>query len=439
MVEGIELAESLQERRIRLFIWGGGYVGLSSAIAFAARGVPVLIYDPSADRVQSIEKGCLQMPGFEKWIGMEVAPLVLAGLLRAALLPSFVPKNAVHLVAVPTESDGEPNLSTVRQVLSQIAPSSPALAIIESTLPPGAGRRLGAEFPEIPFVAAPRRDWFLEEGRDLRSLPRVYAGDRPFAAAAARAILSIVSDQLQEASTIAVVELTKCFENSVHHLIAMYASQLSRAFPNLNVNEAYRLATGHWRVDNEYFASVGTGGPCLPMATRYLLVSEDRESGLGLATEAIGFDDDQRRFVADLIYETVSSPIGLVGLTYRGNVPLLRYSPFVEIGRDLASRGCPILLHDPFCAEDAEHAIPGAKSLPLDRLIAQCEFILVGASHDEYRSELCESLLTGLRPGSCILDNEGTWSSFSTAFEEAGIWYRRVGDPGWTSPPRKGV
>ena len=429
-----ELEKRLREGTVRLIVWGGGDVGLSAAIAFAAEGTPSTIYDTDPDRVTAIMRGGVSLSGLEQWTGRPLAPLVSCGAISATHPPEEIPLGSVHVIAVPTELGGRPWDGAVRDVLSRLTSSKPTLCLVESTLTPGTCEAFHLEFPEVPLAIAPRRDWFLGYRRDLRSLPRVFAATSGEATSLARAVLSIVSDHLQEASAPSVAELTKCIENSLHHVSAMYATQLARAFPDWNVNEAFRLATGHWRINTTYFASAGTGGHCLSIATQHLLFSSHRRENLTICDQAQRFDQEQRVYVADLIEQWTSGPVGLIGLTYRGNVPLLRNSPFAEIGKILGTRGLPVLFHDSHCGPEAERDIPGGRSVALIDVLQRSRFILLGATHDEYRQLTIGFILSHLKRGTMILDNEGLWERFSSDLENAGVRYRRIGDAGWASP-----
>ena len=436
------MTKLLQERLLKgvtpLVIWGGGYVGLSTAMSFATRQVRCHVYDVNSGRVQAIAAGRPDLPLLESWIGIPLAPLVSAGHVVAAHPDhSPVPRHAVHIVAVPTERNGVPWSGAVRDVLARISTADPQLCIVESTMTPGTCDELHADFPNVALAVAPRRDWFLADGRDLRSLPRIYCGTTPAVTAATADVLAIVSRQLHPASSCLVAELTKCIENSLHHVCAMYATQMDRAFPDCDVNESFRLAAGHWRVGNTYFASAGTGGHCLPVATNHLLAAPARQHELTLCAEAQRFDLEQRQYVAGIIANDAEGPVGVIGLAYRGDVPMPTLSPFAEVARLVSEQGIDVLVHDPYCADAVLPTIPTGRRAELPEILANCSWIFLGAGHQVYQQISTAYLLRHLRRGQTVLDNEGTWANHAQALEEVGVRYHRIGDSGWATTAGK--
>ena len=222
--------------KAKLAVWGSGYIGFTSAINFALNGVHVICYDTNNDIVNSINKGEVRIPNLEYWLGFSVKPMVEERLLRATFdWEELIKKDVkVHLVAIPTEKNGDPWDGPLKDVVGRIAKKPadkkhPDIIIIESTLTPNqiddivepilmaAGMKPDED---ILIAVAPRRDWFHSPEKNLKNLPRVVGGIGKKSTEAAINILSIVSDKIIPASNHKIAELVKSVENSLLHIPA---------------------------------------------------------------------------------------------------------------------------------------------------------------------------------------------------------------------------
>jgi nucleotide sugar dehydrogenase len=427
------LAQQLRSGELQLVVWGGGYVGLSSALHFAAQNIRCRIQEVDSTRAANIQAGLTGLPLFETWMDIPLAPLVNSGMVHATA-DAYRGRGAVHIIAIPTERNGVPWRGAIDDVVDQIMRTDPILCIVESTLTPGTCDDLKVAYPDIPLALAPRRDWFLAEGKDLRSLPRVYAGLSPAVAAAAASVLSIVSSNLLRASSCAVAELTKCLENGLHHMAALYATQMARAFPQYDVNEAFSLAASHWRIGNSYFASAGTGGHCLPVATNHLLAAADQPV-LTICSAAHQFEFEQRDYIARLIGHQITGPVGIIGLAYRAEVPTTTLSPSVDVALRLAYRGVVTYVHDPYCASTVVRDHPTLTIVDFPEILTRSHRIFIGAGHQVYRRFTGQDVIRYLRRGQIVFDNEGTWTHLRSDLARVGVVYRRIGDAGWSDDP----
>lgn len=445
------LKNQLIEGRARLGVLGCGYIGFTSLVNFANEGVSTIGYDIDHKVAESIKKGDIQIPNLDYWLGFPIKPLINNGMITATLnWKDMLAKDIrVHIIAVPTEKNGEPWNDAIIDVVGKLSkrkPTSenPDLVIVESTLAPGTldqvvvkiledeGWTVGQEFL---VGIAPRRDWFDTPEKNLRNLPRVIGGTTQKTVEIMKAVLGIVSKNIIVAKDHRTAEMAKSVENSLLHVCAAYAMQLARAYPNVDVTEVLKLASTHWRIPL-YYPSVGTGGYCVPLSTKYIKYTAPSPDLLTIAEEVIKFDQAQPLFVADLIAKHTSSnsdKIGILGITYKGDLKIHTLSPSLTIIRRLRELRYVVHVHDPYYTETEISNLVGTKTFRYPDELSNFKCILIVPAHRIYAQTPKKVLFKNLRKGQVILDNMGVWEKWRDEFRGEGIIYYRIGDKGWTS------
>jgi len=422
----------LRHGDIRLAVWGLGYIGWSTVEAFAAEGVAIVGFDPDPARVAQRES-------------IKPTPLVYVSPDSACVLDTNC---LVHMIAVPTERDGAPHHEALRDVFEELAAAIEhgelsgrrPIVIVESTMTPGTtdqvivpilqehGLQVGRD---LGLALAPRRDWFLAEGFGLRELDRIYAGYDGFSSRAAASVLALVNEVLHEAPGHLEGELVKCVENAFRHVDISLANQLTLAFPGVNMVEVLRLAGTKWNVGT-YHPSFGTGGYCIPLSSRYLLLGAPQAKELSLLEAAVDTDDRMRQLVA----ETVSStgPVFVMGIAYKGNIKVDILSPARAIVAQLLEAGVETTVWDPLYSPEEIDAKLGARVAASDVLarIARARTVLIVADHREFLdAEYVEALNAPRDERLVILDNYGLLQSVPWRDH---VDYFRAGNSGWLQP-----
>lgn len=440
--------EQLLHNDAKIGIWGSGYIGLTSAINFAVNGVQVVCYDVNEQTVESIRRGAIAIPNLEYWLGIPIQELVADGMVQATARweDLLAPNVLVHLIAIPTERQGEPWDGPLRDVSEKIArkrltPEQPNLIIIESTLTPTQVERIVVKrFKEQGHVigrdvfigVAPRRDWFHSPEMNLKNLPRVIGGTTPQTTELLTSVLEIICDKLLPASSHTVAELVKSVENSLLHVPSVFAIELARAYPHVDVQEVLKLVSTHWRIPH-YYPSMGTGGYCIPVSSKYVILGAKHPNELTIAKAAIWRDEEQKRFIAELVDRQTNGPIGMLGITYKGDLKVHTLSPALAIIQYLKERGRRILVHDPYYTpEELNRITGGVEALEYPRRLSDLAAILIVPNHRLYTQTPRKMLFEQLQPGQLILDNLGCWRKMSAEFRARGIRYHCIGDSGWT-------
>ena len=276
----------LKSKKFKIAVWGTGYIGLSTMVYFAKKKIKCIGYDINKEKIKKINSGTLPLEDLRKWFGFDIRGLVKQNYLKATsnyknlIAEEFL----VHFIAIPTEKDGKPYYKPLMSVLNNISKikrenKTPPIMIIESTLAPKVSDKKIIPFlkkkkliigKNILLSVAPRRDWFIEGGKNLENLDRVYGSTDKKSTKVTKDVLSIVCRKLHEASSYRVSEMVKSVENAYRHMDITLANQLSLAFPNDNIREVLKLVGTKWNIET-FHPGIGTGGYCIPLSSRYIL------------------------------------------------------------------------------------------------------------------------------------------------------------------------
>ena len=173
----------LKSNKYKVAVWGTGYIGLSTMVYFAKKKIKCVGYDIDKDKINKINSGSIPLEDLKKWFGFDIKGLVKKKYLAASsnyknlITEEFL----VHFIAIPTERNGKPYYKPLMNVLDNISKikqnrKNPPLVIVESTLAPKVSDKKIIPFfkrkklivgKNILLSIAPRRDWFIEGGKNL--------------------------------------------------------------------------------------------------------------------------------------------------------------------------------------------------------------------------------------------------------------------------------
>lgn len=414
---------------------------------FAAQGVRCVGTDVSESIVNSINNGKIPVPNMEYWLGFDTKYLVTSGTMKATsdwksvLQPDF----PVHMIAIPTEKADKPWDGALEDVTTKIAGNvgrsdAPPLVIIESTLTPNKTDNLvipifernGVKVGKDVLVGvAPRRDWFISPEKNLKTLPRIVGGSTPDTTQQMIEVLSIVCDRLIPAPDHRHAEIVKSVENAFRHSEITLANQLSLAYPNLNMTEVLRLVGTKWNVGT-YHPSFGTGGYCIPLSSKYVLEGATRPEHLTILKETIATDSTLPRIVADRIAASGMKSVGILGLSYKGDLKVHVLSPTLGLSKRLREHSLNVKVNDPYYTSEEIRRITETESFSFPEGLAEFDCVLIVAGHRLYKALPEADLKSHLKKCKLVIDNlEETWKHVD--WSPTGIKYYVAGDSNWLS------
>ncbi len=430
----------LKSKKFKIAVWGTGYIGLSTMVYFAKKKIKCVGYDVDKDKIKKINSGTLPLKDLKKWFGFDIKGLVKLNYLKATsnyknlITEDFL----IHFIAIPTERDGKPYYKPLMNVLDKISKikknnKNPPIVIVESTLAPKVSDKKIIPFfkrknlkvgENILLSIAPRRDWFIEGGKNLENLDRVYGSTDRKSTKVTKDVLSIVCKKLHAASTYKVSEMVKSIENAYRHMDITLANQLSLAFPKDNIREVLKLVGTKWNVE-AFHPGIGAGGYCIPLSSRYILSQVKNKNKLSLLRETIKTDDGMGQSIANSIAKRGLKKIGVLGLSYKGDLKVSVLSKVIPLVKSLLRKKLKVRLFDPYFSKREIYDAVKIKTFNFPKDLTKFDCLIVSVDHKQFKipKKILEKYLKNCK---LIIDHDGAWKKYNLKYN-----YHLSGDHGW--------
>ena len=417
----------LKSKKFKIAVWGTGYIGLSTMVYFAKKKIKCVGFDISKKKIEKINSGSLPLADLKKWFGFDIRGLVKQNYLKATsdyktlITEDFL----VHFIAIPTEKDGKPYYKPLMSVLKNISKinrnaKNPPIIIVESTLAPKVSDKKIIPFfkkkklevgKNILLSIAPRRDWFIEGGKNLENLDRVYGSTDERSTKVARDILSIVCKKLHLATSYRVSEMVKSVENAYRHMDITLANQLSLAFPKDNIREVLKLVGTKWNLET-FHPGIGAGGYCIPLSSRYILSQVKNLNKLSLLRETIKTDDGMSASIANSVARKGLKKIGVLGLSYKGDLKVSVLSKAIPLVKSLRKKKLNVKLYDPYFSNQEIYNAAKVKTFKFPKDLKNFDCLIITVDHKQFRIPK-KILQKNLKKCKFIIDHDGAWKNYN--------------------------
>ncbi|MDH3742338.1 MAG: nucleotide sugar dehydrogenase [Hyphomicrobiales bacterium] len=407
------------EIKEHIAVIGLGYVGLPVANAFAKRCAHVVGFDISQARIDALKAG-------HDWTGEISEREMAASTVKYSTDAAALAGSTFFVVTVPTPVDDEhrPNLSPLRGACRVIGPhlTPGSVVVFESTVYPGATEEVcGPELESASGLVcgkdfklgySPERINPGDRVHTLRSVIKIVAGqDADTLERVSSVYSSIVDAGVYEAKSIKVAEAAKVIENTQRDLNIALMNELAIVFDRLGVRTEDVLEAAGTKWNFLPFKPGLVGGHCIGVDPYYLTAKAE---AVGYHPQVIlagrRINDGVGRFVAQRVIQLMvsagtnlgSARVGLLGLTFKENVPDLRNSRVPDIVDELTTFGISPLIHDPICDPRAvEHEL-GLELVSVERF-RELDALVLAVIHDDYLKAPTE-LFGMLRTGGVFVD-----------------------------------
>jgi UDP-N-acetyl-D-galactosamine dehydrogenase len=415
-------AESMPDRYMRhlrsksspVVVVGLGYVGLPLAVAMSEH-FRVIGFDISDERVRQLKNG-------QDHTG-EVSPddMARAG-VEYTTDPAVMREASVIVVAVPTPIDSlqRPDLTPIKGASRLVGEnlSKGAVVVYESTVYPGLTEDICGPILEEVSGLVSGRDFFLgysperinpgDKVHTLRTIVKVVAGQtQDTAELLERFYASVVEAGIHRASSIRVAEAAKVIENTQRDINIALMNELALIFGRLGIDTTEVLQAAGTKWNFLRFSPGLVGGHCIGVDPYYLTLKA-QEIGYHPQMILAGrrINDNMGRHVAEtcvklLIKQGVAvgtSRVGILGMTFKENVPDIRNTRVIDIIHELEDYGVNLLVADPQADGDQARREYGITLVAMEQM-RDLDAVILAVPHKEYLALSLEDLRSVFRPG----------------------------------------
>ena len=402
----------------KICVIGLGYVGLPVALSFAKK-LPTVGFDIRQKRIDELKR-CYD----------DTAEVTTADLTRTKLEltadPARLKDCTFFIVAVPTpiDSNNRPDLGPVIAASKTVGPHLKKGDVVcyESTVYPGvtedvcgpileklSGLKVGVDF----FLGySPERINPGDKEHTFERIVKVTSGDTPESAErVARAYAAVVTAGVHRAQSIKVAEAAKVIENTQRDLNIALMNELAVMFEKMNLRTKDVLDAAGTKWNFLRFTPGLVGGHCIGVDPYYLTTKAEE---LGYLPEVIlagrRINNNVGPFIAQKCVQFLSTgdlplkaaKVGILGLTFKENVPDLRNSKIPDIVTALKQYGISAMVHEPLGdAAEAKHEY-GITLASLDDY-RDLDVLIFAVSHQQYIDQRAD-LLARLKPGGVVVD-----------------------------------
>lgn len=404
----MSLFEKIVNGQEKLALIGLGYVGMPIAVAFASKGINVIGFDTSKEKIALYKSGIDPT----KEVGNE-----------------YISNTAVHftneenelknakfmIVAVPTpiNADHTPDLTPVIEASKTVGRNltKGSIIVYESTVYPGctedicipileenSGLKYGLDF-KVGY--SPERINPGDKVHRLETIKKIVSGYDYESLEEIKNVYELVIDAgTYSVSNIRTAEAIKVVENSQRDINIAFMNELAMVFDRMNIdtNEVVDGMNTKWNALG--FRAGLVGGHCIGVDPYYFTYEAEK---LGYHSQIILngriVNDGMGEYIAETsVKQMISagqapkkSKVVILGLTFKENCPDTRNSKVEDIIKTLKTYGITPEVVDPW-ADTYEAKVEYDVDLIDIVDVKDADCVIVAVAHDEFRSMNIASL-----------------------------------------------
>lgn len=359
------------EAKMRISVFGIGYVGAVSAACLVRDGNQVVAVDPNDAKVAILNAG--ESPIVEPGLDEIIAEGIASGRLTATNSPAeAIASTELSFVCVGTPSQFNGSLDTgyVLRAAEEIGAALKAkdafhTVVIRSTILPGtmeksvipalersSGKKAGvgfgvAYYPEFLRESTAIKDYYEPGAIVFGALP----GD------------TVSVDRLKEINAhipvaptvvnIRAAEAIKYTNNCWHALKISFSNEIGNICKEAGIDSHIVLdilcSDTRLNISKAYMKpGFAFGGSCLPKDLRALrFKARELDVPTPILDATLSANENQLRRAYDMVAQVGAKKVGLVGLSFKAGTDDLRESPLVELAERLHGKGFDLRIFDP--------------------------------------------------------------------------------------------
>ncbi len=347
---------------MKIAVFGLGFVGLTTAVGFANKGIKVSGYEVNKEKVEMLKIG--KIPFFEKDLDEALNTAIKTNLIITSNINEALDSADVifYCIGTPMGEDGSADLSFILKALEDTAKNikickQKPILIIKSTIPPGSLKDIFLPFlkklelvENKDFILANNPE-FLREGYaydDFMNPDRIVIGSD----FKIEKIVEIYSKF--DAKVIFVspntAEFIKYLSNTMLSMMISYANDMSiiaKYIGDVNTKKAFEILHMDKRfygnpanITSYIYPGMGFGGYCLPKDT-LALYKQAKNKGYEsiLIKEILNINNKIIDFHIENINEDKNANIGILGLSFKPNSDDVRDTKSLLLIQKLINKG----------------------------------------------------------------------------------------------------
>lgn len=415
---------------------GLGYVGLPVALAMAKKFPNTVGFDINQQKTTALNQG-IDSTGEVSSDDLKNTSLkITCETLDLADCNFFI-------VAVPTPIDDNrvPDLTPLikaSEIIGKVLKKGDVV-VYESTVYPGVTEEVcGAVLARVSNLQqgvdfklgySPERINPGDKTHTLEKIVKIVAGEDPETLAKIANVYGAVVDAgIHRAPSIKVAEAAKVIENTQRDLNVALMNELAIICDRLNIRTRDVLAAAGTKWNFLPFTPGLVGGHCIGVDPYYLTAKAQQ---VGYYPQVIlagrRINDNMGQFLGSRLVKLLveanvtikNARVGILGLTFKENVPDLRNSRVPDIIHELRQFGIVPLVHDSL-AENSHALHEYGIQLSHWKDLTYLDALILAVPHQEYLEIPAERLFAHIRPGGIFMDIK---SIFAPADIPANIHY----------------
>jgi len=422
-----QITELLRSGKLSVAVFGLGGVGLAVATVWLRAGAKVVGVDVDVRKVEAIMSGRIPHP--EEVVVRTLRESLSSGRFTATTDGAeAVRSTQVADVIVPlVYGQGGPDFAPLDRAVEVIGRSMERgyVVVVETSLPPLTTetrvrpmleRLSGLQADEdFALIYSPERVMVGRAVEDIEfRYPKIVSGIGPRSLRVAEALYSnIARAGVLKVSSPRVAEFAKLAEGVYRDVNIALANELARLARALGVDFTEVISVANTQpYSHLHRPGAGVGGHCIPVYPMLLSwVAQLSGIRLELVDHARSINESQPIEVVHLLLRELGklgySPadgvrVAVLGLAYRGDIPIATNSPTYRIVGELLRLGYRVAVHDPLIEDDEYLSSIGVElSRDLGEVLLGSVAAIVATDHREY-SELSPCDLVKLSGGRLV-------------------------------------
>jgi UDP-N-acetyl-D-glucosamine/UDP-N-acetyl-D-galactosamine dehydrogenase len=403
----------------KIAVIGLGYVGLPLAISLARRFPSVIGFDAKLARVEGLRRG--------EDVTAEVnAEDLLASKLQLSSDIAELRDATFFIVAVPTPIDPShapdlgPVIAASRTVGSVMQAGS--VVVYESTVYPGVTEDIcgplleqssGLTRSQFKLGYSPERINPGDHEHSLERVMKIVSGEDPETLERVADVYGRIIDAgIHRAPSIKVAEAAKVIENIQRDINIALVNEVAMICDRVGIRTADVLAAAGTKWNFLPFEPGLVGGHCIGVDPYYLTMLAER---LGYHPQVIlagrRINEGMGAYVAQRVVKLLahgsvpisSARVGILGLTFKQDVPDIRNTKVVDILAELRQFGVEPMVHDPRAIPEEAKQEYGVTLAPFSEL-SSLDALILAVPHREFKARDPRELFGLLKPGGVLVD-----------------------------------